>query len=214
MAGYFVAFEGIDGCGKSSAARHIADLARKDHRRFLLTEDPTNGTIGRDIRELLAGHGKVPSNFEFQRLFVLDRFQHVRSLIFPTLARDTLVLSDRYWLSTLAYGMLTDPMKKLVELHETVFEGNFVRPNRTFFLDVSADIAIERIGTRGKGFDHFAKRAKLEKIHENYLHLADSFDNIDVIDAREPLEIVVNRIWTILEPLLPEETRLRHESVT
>ncbi len=206
MPSFFIAVEGIDGSGKSTAVRTIADTLRHENYRCLLTEEPTNGPTGRLIRDKLEGRSPMVSPVDLQRLFIEDRRTHVHMVILPALQKTQTVVTDRYWLSTLAYGMLSHPLKAFTALHDEIFAGDFLMPHFTFLLDLPAEMAIERIRARGDGFDHFSKLETLKKIRLNYLELADRFDHIALIDASCDEETVNEALSRKLLRLIPGQT--------
>lgn len=202
--GFFIAFEGIDGCGKSTAARAVAERIRASGRLVLLTKEPTGSSIGRKIRRILAGGTPVVEPMELQRLFVEDRRDHIERIILPALRAGTIVVSDRYWLSTVAYGMLNKPREKLIALHEKILGKGFLRPDRTLLLDLEPTTALERMQGSRRTLTHFEKLEKLSRIRENYRSLVRANgDVVTVVDARMPAEAVAEVVWRIIEPLLP-----------
>src|SRR3989344_5370019 len=202
--GLFIAFEGIDGCGKSTAARAIAERIRASGRAVLLTKEPTDGPVGRDIRAILTGKTPMAEPFALQRLFVLDRKDHIERTILPTLQKGTVVVTDRYWLSTVAYGMLDEPREKLITLHEEILGKDFLRPDRTFLLDLEPATALARMQQLRATLTHFEKLEKLSRIRENYRSLVRAnVDAVTVVDANMPADAVADTIGDAVEPLLP-----------
>ena len=100
--GHLVALEGIDGSGKSTAAHGIVRVLRDEGHEVVATREPTDGPWGRRIREMAAS-GETVDPAEELRWFVEDRREHVRDVIEPGLAAGQIVLTDRYFLSTVAY---------------------------------------------------------------------------------------------------------------
>ena len=100
--GRLVALEGLDGCGKTTQAARIAEALRARGRDVVQTREPSEGPIGRKIRELARAGERVPAERELQ-LFTDDRREHVAQVIEPALAAGRWVITDRYFLSTVAY---------------------------------------------------------------------------------------------------------------
>lgn len=100
--GFLIALEGIDGSGKSTAAAGLVRALREEGRDVVATREPTDGPWGRRIREM-ARSGETVDPREELRWFVEDRREHVRDVIEPALAAGHTVLTDRYFLSTVAY---------------------------------------------------------------------------------------------------------------
>ncbi|EQD68474.1 dTMP kinase [mine drainage metagenome] len=138
----FIAFEGIDGAGKSTQARILYDALRQKNKVFL-TKEPSEGIIGRSIKELL--HRNDLSPLAMQMLFSADREEHVSKVIMPKINEGYHVISDRYVMSTLAYGIAAGIDKKRLD---GICIG-MPEPTMTFVLDISADKAYERLKGRG-----------------------------------------------------------------
>ena len=100
--GLLIAFEGIDGSGKSSHLRQLATFLREKGLSVIETREPTGGVHGQRIRSLFTKR-ELLSREEELELFLLDRKEHVECCINPALAADQIVLTDRYYFSTAAY---------------------------------------------------------------------------------------------------------------
>lgn len=207
-AGIFIAFEGIDGSGKSTVAALAAERAQDEGYDPLLTHEPTEGEFGKRILAILHGELPMPPMLELQRLYVRDRKEHVSGVIAPALAAGKLVLADRYWLSTIAYGMLGGvPQETLVSLHEEIFAGDFLKPDLAILLDLPAHDAIRRLAANlSNRPDYFEKLERLERVRHHYLECVrdqERFGAIAVVDAAPPVSRVAEEVWRMLAPYLP-----------
>jgi dTMP kinase len=99
----FITFEGIEGCGKTTQARLLAEHLRSAGREAVLTREPGGTELTEQIRALLADPESRLDRHAELLLFLADRAQHVASVIRPGLARGAVVISDRYSDSTMAY---------------------------------------------------------------------------------------------------------------
>ena len=103
-SGWFIAFEGGDGTGKSTQARLLADWLRGDQGHdVVLTREPGATAVGVRLREVLLGEGEAVGPRAEALLFAADRAHHVDSLVAPALARGAIVITDRYVDSSIAY---------------------------------------------------------------------------------------------------------------
>ena len=100
--GTLIAFEGLDGSGKSTQARLLADALTSAGRRVVLTREPTDGTWGTLIRST-AREGRRLAPLDELDAFLKDRAEHVSRVIRPALERGDVVITDRYYHSTIAY---------------------------------------------------------------------------------------------------------------
>ena len=101
-AGHLVAFEGLDGSGKSTQVELLVAALRRAGLDPLVTREPTNGEYGRRIRDM-AARGSPPPPEEELRWFVEDRREHAQHVLRPALAQGRVVVTDRYTLSSVAY---------------------------------------------------------------------------------------------------------------
>jgi len=168
--GKLIAFEGIDGCGKSTQLEMLAGALRGRGLALVTTREPTGGAHGRRIREM-AQSGKPVAPEEELQWFVLDRREHVARVIAPALAQGRLVLTDRYYLSSVAYqgahGL--DPAAILADS-----EREFPRPDLAVLLRVSPERGLERVK---------ARKGPAEPVFEEEVFLRDVARIFDDLDA-------------------------------
>lgn len=192
--GKFIVFEGLDGSGQSTQADLLRDFLIEKGLEVVLTKEPTlDSEAGKKIREILEKKAKT-SPGDLQDLFVKDRGEHLENLIIPALKQGKFVISDRYIFSTLAYGTADGlDLNELIKLND-----DFLLPDLTFILDVSAKICISRIEERGTGKTLFEKEAKLSKVSENYKLFPKMFDNVKIIDGEKSIEQVFEDIKKVI----------------
>ena len=178
-----IAIEGIDGSGKSTQASLLYDSLRKNNKVFL-TKEPSKGLIGASIRELL--HRNDLSPMAMQMLFAADREEHISKTIVPKLDEGYHVITDRYYLSTLAYGMASGIDRKRLE---GICYG-IPEPTITFVLDIDGDKAYNRLKAPGKELSVFEKQEFLERARDAYLELVQGRQNCFVIDSSKPIKKV------------------------
>lgn len=154
----FIVFEGIDGAGTTTQARLLAESLEQTGCSVSLTAEPTDKAIGRFIREILSGQSKIPQR-ALQMLFFADRIQHLEEDILPALQKGKIVISDRYYLSTLAYARLADKSSLFADIAK-----HFPEPDLTIFLDLPVTAAMQRIETRAHQKEIFEKAEFLERI--------------------------------------------------
>ncbi len=188
--GYFIVFEGPDGAGKSTQAALLKTYLNGKGRSVLLTKEPTTETeAGRKAREIL--NNKTPIDPEdLQKLFIEDRKEHLEKIIIPALEKGEIVICDRYFFSTFAYGYIDNPdIHKLVDLNK-----DFIMPDLTLALIVDPEKCIERLKGRVGSIDHFEKVEKLRKVNEAYKMLAGTFDSLKLIDGEKTIPEVEQEI--------------------
>jgi len=143
--GIFIVLEGADGTGKSTHAAMLGEYLKANGRDVVVTQEPTNGEIGRMIRRVLSGELKVTPR-ALALLFTADRAEHVAKEIAPALAAGKVVISDRYYHSTVVYQSAQGvPEDWIYQMNSFAPE-----PDLTIVLSVPPEQAIGRIKDRQK----------------------------------------------------------------
>lgn len=176
--GVLVAFEGIDGSGKSTQATLLADWAAQRGLDVVRTREPTNGPWGQKVRESKVS-GRLSPEEELQ-CFLEDRKEHVATLIAPALARGALVIIDRYYYSTAAYQGARGHDPKALIAQNRAFAP---KPEVVFLMDFDPKAGVDRIHARGAGVDAFETLPALTRAREIFLSLDE--DHIVKLDARK-----------------------------
>ncbi|MCH7226385.1 dTMP kinase [Haloferula sp. A504] len=184
----FIVLEGIDGTGKSTQSRLLAEWFGQQGREVVTSREPTDGPWGRKLRES-ASTGRLSAEDELE-YFLKDRKQHVDELIQPSLEAGKVVILDRYYFSTMAYqGVRGFDPTEIRRKNETFAPV----PDHLFILDLDVDRALDRIGSRGDAANEFERRDALQKCRDIFLSLKDE-PFAHVIDSRRDLEEVQEAI--------------------
>ena len=143
--GSLIVFEGVDGSGKSTQLALLAETMRAAGREVVETGEPYDCEWGRKIRQMArSGQGVAPE--QELEWFLEQRRMHVRDLVGPSLAAGRVVLSDRYFLSTVAYqgARGLDAETLLAEC-----EAEFPIPDLVLLLEIDAGSGLRRVAERG-----------------------------------------------------------------
>jgi len=216
MAGVFITFEGIDGCGKSTQLRLLASELRVRGLDVLTTREPGGTTLGQRLRAaLLDVQGQVDPLAELL-VFAADRAQHVRTVLRPSLAENKIVMSDRYADATVAYqgsgrGFKPELVSEIVQL---ATEG--LTPDLTLLFNLSvADSAVRtRRRVAAKNTDRLdSENVEFhERVRQAYLEIAQSDpQRVLVIDARGSAQETHALVMDIVIPFLEERGLLGEE---
>jgi dTMP kinase len=205
-----VAFEGIDGSGKSMQAKLLYARLKAKRRKVILTYEPSNGPIG-GMLETAIKKDREMDNQTLQLFFTADRAYHLLYTIRPALDNGIDVITDRYMFSTIAYGAASGLDRKwLIELNKL-----FPVPDFTFVLDVKPETAMKRIteralkfaesearyGLRGKAGasrDIFETVKFLGRVRDEYIRMKKGYSRYYVIDSEEDPESTEARIDKII----------------
>jgi dTMP kinase len=145
--GLLLALEGIDGCGKTTQVGLLAAALKKAGWEPVLTREPTTGILGQKLRTYLKGPSRHLSPEEELHLFVQDRREHVEQIIRPALEAGKIVITDRYYFSSVAYqGALGLNPDEILALNESFAP----RPDLVFILNLPVPQAMKRLSRKGK----------------------------------------------------------------
>jgi dTMP kinase len=189
----FITFEGVDGSGKSTQARLLAEHLRGEGRNVVATREPGGTKLGERVREILLG-GEAVAPWTEAALFAAARAQLVTEVIRPALDRGMDVVCDRYLDSSLAYQGLARGLgvERVLELNLLVIGG--LLPDRTFLLLVPLDQAAVR---RGSDPDRMEREGDdfVGRVDSAYRELAGIFaQRIVTVDATQPPQEVAELI--------------------
>ncbi len=189
MAGAFITFEGIDGCGKSTQLRLLASELRVRGLEIVTTREPGGTTLGKRLRAALLDVDEQVDPLAELLVFAADRAHHVRTLLLPALETNQIVLSDRYADATVAYqgaGRGFEP--KLIRDIVQLATGGLM-PDLTLLFDLS--VAESAVRTRRRVASKTTDRLDSEdagfhtRVRNAYLEIAKSEpQRVRVIDAR------------------------------
>ena len=197
--GLFIVIEGIDGTGKSTQSKRLAEWFRSRGREVVLSREPTNGPWGKKLRES-ATTGRLSAEEELE-CFLNDRREHVEMSIKPALAEGKVVILDRYYFSTMAYQGARgfDPVE--IRRRNEAFAP---QPDLLLILDLSVESAHGRIGARGDTTNEFEQRDTLTRCREIFLSLRDEPFTC-VIDAEPSLNEVTADILSVVTAKFPDD---------
>ena len=188
--GRLIAIEGIDGCGKSTQARILAE-----HLGAVLTREPGATALGRSLRSLLLDPaGEAPSERAEALLMAADRAQHVALVVGPALGQGRTVVTDRFSASTLAYqgygrGLPLDELGRIV-----AWATEELAPDLQVLVDIDPALARRRAGEEPDRLEGL-EGGFHERVRRGYLALAESDPGRwVVVDGSGPVEDVAAAI--------------------
>ncbi|MHA1592257.1 MAG: dTMP kinase [Candidatus Heimdallarchaeaceae archaeon] len=196
--GLFVCFEGIDGSGKTTHSRLIVERLCILGYDAVYTTEPTKWSEpGKKLRESFFAPTRLPVEDEF-KLFLKDRLFHVKSEVIPLLNDGKIVVTDRYYFSSVAYqGARGLDWQYILEENEKIA----IEPDLVIFLDLPVDVALDRIASeRREGVNTFEKEESLRKVKNIYLLLADRFPKlITKLDATKEIFEIQKEILKLIK---------------
>ena len=199
-----IVIEGLDGAGTTTQARLVVEALRQKGVPAHLTREPSDGPVGRLIREMLVGQhaidGQPLSQTTFSLLFAADRLDHLQREVEPALARGEVVVSDRWYHSSLAYqGTATE--RAWIDL----LNQRARRPDLTVLLRVRAETAARRRLAAGRAQELFEDLAMQERVAAGYDQVFAALldrEPVVVLDGEREVERVFVDLMRQIEPVL------------
>ena len=191
MTGLFISFEGIDGVGKSTQADLLESWLTEQNKDVVRTLEPGGTDVGVEIRKILLHHkGDLAPRAE-AALFAADRAHHVASKIRPALEQDKIVITDRYFDSSVAYQGAGRDLSRTEVRDLSLWAVGGLLPDLTVLLDLPAEQARARRNTSGTEPDRLEKEKTefFETVRSAYLDLANAEpERFLVVDASVTVE--------------------------
>ncbi len=186
MSGRLIVIEGLDGAGTTTQARRLVDHLTARGQRAHLTREPSDGPVGRLIREMLTGAhaiaGEKLSQGTFGLLFAADRLDHMQREVEPQIAAGAVVVSDRWYHSSLAYQGTGADRDWIATIN-----ARARRPDLTIFLKVRPEVAAKRRAAAGRTQELFEDIDMQREVDAGYratiAELIAAGETIEILDG-------------------------------
>lgn len=195
----FITLEGIDGSGKTTQGKLLKEKLETLGFKVLLTREPGGTKVAESIRNLLLHLDEKIEPMTEVFLYCAARNEHLEKIIKPALKDGYIVISDRYYDSTLAYqgfgrGLGIEEMKNI-----NWYFINTCPPDITFFIDIDMETFEKRLD--GEELDRIEKEgiSFMEKVREGYYKLAESEDRIKIIEGKASVKKISEDIFSCVK---------------
>ena len=192
MKGKLIVIEGIDGSGKSTCAKNLAEKLNSINIKTIYTFEPTHSHYGAKLRE-----GMLSEDLDAEEellLFVKDRKEHIEYMIKPALEEGYFIILDRYFYSSIAYqGAKGIDINRIINMHKDFI----IKPDIVFIFHLPIDIALNRIISKRGIADRFENETYLKKVDKIFHSFNEPF--IYQIDTDKDIKIINDELFIILE---------------
>jgi dTMP kinase len=197
QVGTFIVLEGLDGSGSSTQITLLASWLEQEGYKVLLVKQPSANIIGGLIRGQLTHDWKTSPEC-LQLLFAADRAHQVEKDIIPALAQGGVVIADRHFYTSVAYGQAHGLSEQwLFDINSQVPAADLV-----VLLKVAPEICLERIRQTRFSIELFENVENLRKCWEGYERLAQKLPYVKMINGEQSKEVVHEQIKCLVEPYL------------
>lgn len=211
--GLYIAFEGIDGSGKTSQIEKLKQYFESNNKSVVTTREPRKdvGLIAEINLKILEGKLDVPRS-AYQYLFTADRIMHMEELVIPALKQGKIVISDRCFWSAIPYGandaknIFNEKIAESLLIAQGVLAHHYkvICPDTTLFMDIDVKSALSRMGAMSKTKEVYEEKETLLQVLKGYKWLQDKFpEQFSIINADQPIEDVTKSMVQLIESKYP-----------
>ncbi len=200
----FIAFEGIDGCGKSTQAQLLKEHLQSMGHQVYLTHEPTDSHIGSIIRNIFKG--RIAGDHKtIAGLFVADRLDHLQNQtngILKKIEEGYTVICDRYYLSSYAYQGAHVNLNWVIEANR--LSAELLRPDLNIYIDIAPEISMQRLKKGRSDIEIFENLQNLQKVKAAYnkaMELVKNEEQIIHLNGNQTTDELANEVWNEVQNL-------------
>jgi dTMP kinase len=194
----FIAFEGIDGSGKSTQVKLLANKLKEEGHKVYCTSEPTDRPIGAMIRDVFQ-HKMEADHRTIAGLFIADRLDHLLNKstgILKKLNEGYTVIIDRYYFSSYAYQGVHMSLDWVIDANKQ--SADLLRPDLNIFIDIEPDIAIERINKGREIIELYETNENLTNVRNKFFEAFEKqkeVEKIFITDGNKSSDFIASDIW-------------------
>ena len=201
----FLAFEGIDGSGKSTQSKLLTGKLKEKGLNVYHTTEPTDSPIGTMIRKIFR-HEMEADHRTIAGLYVADRLDHLtnsKNGLIKKLEEGYTVISDRYYFSSYAYQGTHMPIDWVIGANSQSAE--LLRPDLNIFIDVLPELCMKRLNKNRTQIELYESLENLKNVRAKYFEAFEKLKNeekIYIVDGNRSIEEIFSDIWSTVSALL------------
>lgn len=201
----FIAFEGIDGSGKSTQVKLLKEKLEAAGHKVYTTCEPTGAPPGKMIRDIF-NHRIDGDHRTIAALFVADRLHHILNKtdgMLKMLEDGYTVITDRYYFSSYAYQSPHINQHWVIQANSLA--AGLLRPDVNIYIDITPEISIERLNKGRTSIELYETLDNLRLVRDKYLELIDLLKNeekVFVANGDQSPESIANKVWEHISAML------------
>lgn len=195
---YFIAFEGIDGSGKSTQVKLLSEKLQQEGHKVYTTSEPTGNPIGTLIRSIFKGKLEVDHK-TIAALYLADRLEHLLNKtdgIIKKIEEGFTVVTDRYYFSSYAYHGTHMPLDWVIEANS--LSAELLRPDLNIYIDIAPEISMKRLGKGRNSMELYETSENLINVRAKYaeaIELLKFKEYIFITEGNRSPELIAADIW-------------------
>jgi dTMP kinase len=202
---FFLAFEGIDGSGKTTQLHLLCKKLKKEGVKTFTTFEPTDGPVGSLITNIFR-HRIDADHKTIAGLFVADRLDHLLNKsngILKKMDEGFTVITDRYYLSSYAYQGAHVPLEWVIQANS--LSADLLRPDLNIFIDITPETGMQRLNSSRSNIELFETLENLKLVRNQYLKVIGLLRNeeqIFITDGNRDPQTIASDIWEKISSLM------------
>jgi dTMP kinase len=209
---FFIVFEGLDGSGKSTQVKLLADKLTEYGLKIYMTAEPTTSRIGLIIKDIFR-HKMEADHRTIAALYAADRLNHLLNKtdgILKKLEEGYTVITDRYYFSSYAYHSVHMNMDWVIQANS--LSADLLRPDLNIYIDISPEISMKRLDKVRDTIELYESIENLKKVREKYFEAFEIFkgkEKVFVTDGNRSAEEISKEIWQEVSGIAKLENSLQ-----
>jgi len=206
---FFIAFEGLDGSGKSTQVKVLAEKLKGRGLKIYTTAEPTTSRIGQIIKDIFK-HKMEADHRTIAALYVADRLDHLTNKtdgILKKIEEGYTVITDRYYFSSYAYHGTHMDINWVINANS--LSADLLRPDLNIYIDISPEESMKRLNKGRAAIELYESIENLKKVKEKYFEafeLLRGMEKISVIDGNRSEKEISNDIWKEVSKLVGSDS--------
>ena len=202
---YFIAFEGIDGSGKSTQVKLLSEKLKKEGFKIYTTFEPTDSPIGSVIKNIFR-HRIEADHRTIAGLYVADRLDHLLNKtngILKKMEEGYTVITDRYYFSSYAYQGTHMSLDWVIQAN--ALSAELLRPDLNVYIDISPETSMQRISKGRDSVELFETLENLIAVKETYYEafkILKDTERVLIIEGERPADLIAAEIWSHIKSIL------------